>query len=237
MAVVESYLFSRMRGSIGSLTMCQNFSAAIVARARIVNPLYPDTVYQEIARYAFNLACDEWTALSESDRLSWNHYGQSIMTRKPFGSMPLGGRYAFIQTISFTILSNFWNGLPATLSTNPPTSTGYLNIGPIVTSLYTAPASTGLAVSVFNPNPFSVICYHVYSAAYNTARNKLDGPFLGQTHGGFTISSLSTYDLQRALPGAYDGKAVFLKMKFSSAASPFKSSCHTITRHIAVTNP
>lgn len=237
MAVCESHLFSRIRGSIGDNTYCQSQANAIVCRARIVSPSYPDTYYQQQVKASLSYALTQWSSLTNAERSAWESYGLTLKTRKMFAVSALTGRQAFIQTISFIKYFQTIRGVPLVLDNSVPTEKGVLNIGPIVEIPFTTAGATGVAWNIVNPNDFDCLLFIVRSVDLPVTRNKWDSPFQGITAANRTIPANSTFEFQRSLPGGYSGKAVFHKMRFCPSAAPFKISKITIVRGVAVTNP
>lgn len=120
---VRYTMVNQASGSIGGLTAANGRSGPYWRKR--VKPLNPQSDLQYSVRGAFAASTTAWRELTESQRLGWGAYADSIEETNPVGEPKrLTGAQAFVGSDSF--------GLRLGLSplTNPPGTTGRASFTP-----------------------------------------------------------------------------------------------------------
>lgn len=236
MAIGESFLFSRIRGSVGDITYQQNQFHAIVLKSKIINPAYPDTTGQQNLKAAFDYAITSWTGLSDAERTEWDNYAKTFSPGLSYRPRAISGRYEFLKTISLAKFLNLRYGLFSSIDFSAPVGYDHLQIPNFIPDVYTGGGSQGAAYQVVNPNSRLLHLYSVRSAPYNLARNRLSGPFLYSQAYYDTVTANATTYLGRSLPSTYLNKCLFIKFSFITTSAPYQT-CKKIIWRAVVNTP
>lgn len=232
MAVVESPLFSRIRNSIGNVTYQGGRFNAIVAKSKIVNPNYPDTIGQQYARTALSWSNSQWGSISDDFRNGWELYGKSIYTRKPFSRSTLPGRHSFLAVFCLIRFLYLHFGDFSAVDFDPPTETGFLPVPTILPQPYTGAGAQGIGWKIINSSIYDIYHYFSTSDALPATRNRYNGPFEYSKSSNVFVYADTNVNLNRTLAFGSPGDSVFVKHSFVALYSPHRISYKLITRHI-----
>jgi hypothetical protein len=235
MAKFLSQVYTSIRGKVGGIVYTKNQFAGLVARA-FTSPTNPGSDGQSLIRSCFAEASGKWEGLSQADRDSWDSYAATLDYQGPHGSYKLPGRQVFMGTQALGKFIEEIGGSSIALDDDPPVIAGFENIGSVVAATYTPVSSTGVSVSIGNPNAYDCCVLIQRSVAYNKTKNSFDGPwpFEYTTADDLPASATTVFDIDTGV-GTVD-KAIFLKVRVITENAPHRITQDYIVRCIAVTN-
>lgn len=232
MAVAQSHLFSRIRGSVGDLTYQQNQFATIVLKSKIVNPAYPDSTGQQNAKTSFEYAVDQWTSLSDDQRSGWEQWAKRFYLHRKLEKHKITGRLYFIKAVSFMKYLDIVYSFYPTPNFDPPVIEEPLLAPSIIALPYTGSSTRGYRYRLTNPNNYSIRIYYVASTPYNLARNRLTGPFLYDNKKQVTYTALQAYARNVNMDATYADKCVFVRFACISEDAPYRVCEKQIVRFL-----
>lgn len=235
MAKFLSQVYTSIRGKVGGLVYTKNQFAGLIVRA-FTAPTNPQTDMQTLIRSAFADASAGWEGMSQADRDAWDDYAATLEYSGPHGTYKLPGRQVFISNFGLARFIDEIGGATMSVGDSPPLVAGFENIGPVQPALYTPVSSTGVSVSVGNPNAYALAALVQRSIAYNLTKNTFDGPWLSDDNKGedIALSATTTIDLDTSLGTA--GQVIFVRVRCVTADEPHRITSEYIVRCIAVTN-
>lgn len=233
MAKFLSQVYTSIRGKVGGIVYTKNQFAGLVARA-FTAPTNPRTVGQTAIRSAFDVASIQWQLLTQADRDLWSDYAATLTYEGPHGTYKLPGRQVFISNITLAKFMADQSYGSVVAGVAPPTVAGFLNIGPVLPAPFTPPTSTGVSVSIGNPENVDIVALVQRSFSFNQTKNVHNGPWPFAGNKGLDIPSLTTgiADVIVADPD----KAIFLRVIAVTEVAPHRISAPFIVRAVSVTN-
>lgn len=228
----EPILFSDMRGSLAGITFTKGIYPGVVARKK-VSPVNPNTTLQSVSRSSFSGAVQLYNDLSDSDRVLWDVYGDSVTYPGPLGDYTISGRLSCIAAMQFTLNESLRLGNVADVLPSPPSIMGKLNLINVNVDVIVAPTSTGLRIGFENPVAEDIVVVGSISRHFQPTRNTFKGPFQASTLqstvvlGGAT-GSLDFFDLVE--DGIY-----FIQIRGVTETAPHRISSLFIVRGVAIT--
>lgn len=217
MAKILSHVWSSISGSVGGITYFNGPHAAIIARAR-TNPVQPSTLFQSMAKSAWNGANATWESLAVAVQNLWNDYALTVVHQGKQGNYTVTGRSLFMAGRS---LQNYLllRGLetPALVTTAPATNGFLLPSGFNVTAPFAAGTGIGIAVTADLVDDTNV--YISVSGAFEKERNFWKGPWASRNAVAQVVPAGTSVTVD--ILGLLLGKRYFVRVKcVSDDASP-----------------
>lgn len=233
MARILSPVWAIIRGSIAGITYLAGPQHQIIARSR-TSPVQPNTTYVQIYRSAFAQANLAWRLMTDSQRIGWADYAQTLFYSGPTGDYTVKGRNVFL---AYYAMQRYLlvRGLTAVGPILDVTEfDGWLAIVVWETVIVT-PSSTGISVSITNGSSTEDIEVHFQiSRAFDATRHFFKGPWRTVDAAVDTITGgTSAY---HEFLGLADGYYYFVRVRaFTSCASGARYSSEFVIRCQATT--
>jgi hypothetical protein len=235
MAKFLSQVYTSIRGKVGGIVYTKNQFAGLVARA-FTSPTNPKTGGQELIRTSFAEASGAWEGATQAKRDAWDTYAATLDYQGPHGSYKLPGRQVYMSNLSLAKFLDNVGGSSISVDDSAPLIAGFENVGAVIAATYSTVSSTGVAVSITNPNAYGLVARVQRSIAYNPTKNTFDGPFpFEYTQAEDVAASSSTIIQIETGIGTVD-QAIFLNVRLITEAGPHRITNDYQVRCIAVTN-
>lgn len=235
MAKFLSQVYTSIRGKVGGIVYTKNQFAGLVARA-FTAPTNPSSEFQEMIRSSFSEASIKWEAIGVDDRELWEAYAATLVYTGPHGEFKLPGRQVFISNLSFAQYLDAIGGSAIVVGEDAPSTAGFENVGVVQPAVYTPASSTGVSVSIGNPNLYDLAALVQRSVAWELTKKSFHGPWAPGASVGVDIPGDTTTLIDIETPTATAGKAIFVKVRCITAESPHRITNDYILRLIPVTN-
>lgn len=231
MARALSQVYTIIRGSVGGLTYLANQFHQIVVRARTA-PVNPATSQQTIIRSAFSAAAQAWKEATPAERISWGTYAHSCIFTGPLGDYTIPGRSIMMAGFTAATYLNETGLIVNTPADTPPIQTGFANFGTIKTIPPVVPSSTGIGISIGNPNPSDLGVLLNVSLGFHPSRNFYKGPWDLSLLDGLSIAPTTTGTIE--ISGLETGLKYFFRLKGVEIDGPHRITTEYFGSAIAV---
>lgn len=235
MAKFLSQVYTSIRGSVGGIVYTKNQFAGLIARA-FSAPTNPMTNGQEVIRTAFSRASEEFQGLPVADRAAWDEYAATLVYQGPHGPYKLPGRQVFISNFGLALFLDSIGGSAISVAPAPPAIAGFENIGTVQTATYTPAGSTGISISIGNPNDYALVALVQRSIAWELTKNRYYGPWPFEADQAVDIAPSTSTIIDIPVPAQQSGKVIFTRVRCITASGPHRITSDFILRHIAETN-
>jgi len=229
MAKFLSQVYTNIRGSVGGITYTANQFAALVARSR-VSPVNPATNNQTIIRGSMGMVSAYWKNLSEAHRQAWDDYSQTCQYQGAQGQYTVPGRQTFCGNLGLARYIEQRGLYNLLLLTTPPTTAGFLGVGPITPVAPTTPG-TGIGVGIVNFTSEDVVALVERSFAFPPSRYRFKGPYLSST--AICEKVPASTSLVMEFLDLEDEAIYFTRTRCISEEAPFRISAQYHLRHVA----
>lgn len=235
MAKFLSQVYTSIRGKVGGIVYTKNAFAGLVARA-FTAPKNPQTDGQTLIRTAFSEASAYWEALTQAERDDWDSYAATLDYQGPHGTYKLPGRQVFISNVGLAYFIDNIGGSSISVDDGPPLIAGFENIGAVQSAVYAPVSSTGVAVSIGNPNAYDLTALVQRSIAWELTKNTFDGPYPFEYNQCEDITASSSVIVPIETGAGTDGKVIFVRVRCITENGPHRITSDFVVRCIAATN-
>ena len=231
MARFQSQVYTAIRGSIGGITYTKNQFQSLIAKARVA-PTNPRTNNQTLMRSAFAGASQMWTDATPAVRAAWEAYADNLVYHGPLSTFKLPGRQVFLGNLAAAIYYKDRGLTIGAILNTPPSEEGFLELSG-VTATRSATVGTGITVNATVVGSEPIIVAAQISNAFNTTRERFNGPFVSSTLSEIDCSAAPVSAFEDFLTLIED-KIYFAQLRAISAGAPYRMSPYYVLRAPAV---